>query len=66
MNFSFIAKKLTLYIKFKSIILKTFVLPQSSLSNKQVPDKLHLLGSESSLSMFKFALKMYVAPLNVV
>ena len=33
---------------------------QSSDSNKQVPDKIHLLGSESSLYIFKLALKIYV------
>lgn len=39
---------------------------QSSLRSRQVPDKIHLLGSESSLSIFRFALKMKVAPLKVV
>lgn len=46
-NFMFVC----IYISCKEI-------DQSSLNNKQVPDRIHLLGSASSLSMFMLALKM--------
>jgi len=42
------------------------MIAQSSLNNRHVPDKIHFDGSESSLYMFMFALKINVAPLNVV
>lgn len=47
-------------------MLIILIFTQSSLNNKQVPDNTHLLWSESSLYMFKLALKMYVAPRRVV
>jgi hypothetical protein len=43
-----------------------FSFGQSSLISIQVPDRIHLFGSKSSLSMFRLAVKMYVAPLMLV
>ena len=42
-------------------------LNQSSLRSKHVPDKIHFVGSDySPLSIFRFALNIYVGPLVVV
>lgn len=63
----------SLALNFTYTSIKTFFLyiydvyhVQSSLRSKQVPERIHLLGSESSDSMFRLALVMKVAPRRVV
>jgi hypothetical protein len=70
MHFFMILHILTLII-IKDVILYIDMLimmsdAQSSLSRRQVPERIHLLGSESSDSMLRLALVMKVCPLSVV
>jgi hypothetical protein len=54
------------FIYRNCIYIYVLFIDQSSLSNKHVPDKIHLLGSASSLYIFMLALKMNVGPLPEV